>query len=176
MLCLGALITLLWLEREIVVLPLTWLRLHGLLTAALAAIAAIGVLASVSTSYALVVALSRSGKIALPFTVAAYLSGGIALGVIGSFLVPQPKPVDLPPGSRCVPHRKVRRAARIRPSFGALGLWPIRQALAWAQPKIVARATIPILLSMGLGTTADVALIVIALSGVIGALLFLLLH
>jgi hypothetical protein len=44
----------------------------------------------------------------------------------------------------------------------------------WAKPKLVARATVPILLSMGLGTTADVAMIVIAISGAIGALLLLL--
>jgi hypothetical protein len=91
--------------------------------------------------------------------------------VVGSFLIRQPKPVDLPPGSRYVPHAKSRRAAKIRPTLSALGSWPIRQAFAWAQPKVVSRAIIPILVMMPLGTTADTAMVVIGMSGIIGVLL-----
>jgi hypothetical protein len=100
----------------------------------------------------------------------AYLSGGIALGVSISFLIPRPKSIDLPPGSRYVPKPKVNRAAAIRPSFSALGLWPIRQMFAWLQPKLVARAVIPILVMMPLCTSADDAMIVIALFGLFGAM------
>lgn len=103
----------------------------------------------------------------------AYLNGGVVLGVGISFLMPSPKPVDLPPGSRYVPKPRVHRAAAIRPSISALGLWPIRQMFAWLQPKLVARAVIPILVMMPLGTTAADAMIVIALSGLSGAMLLL---
>jgi hypothetical protein len=105
------------------------------------------------------------------FAVWANLSGGVLMGAIVSYLVPPPKPVELPPGSRYVPHRKVRSAAPIRPSLAALGRWPILQLFAWAQPKAVARATIPILVMMPLGTMADTAMVVIALFAVAGALL-----
>jgi hypothetical protein len=101
----------------------------------------------------------------------AYLSGGVAMGAIISYLVPPPKPVDPPPGSRYVPHRNARSTAPVRPSLAALGQWPIRQLFAWVQPKAVSRATIPILVMMPLGTTADTAMVVLALFAVAGALL-----
>jgi hypothetical protein len=214
-LSLSALIVLFWVEATVAP-PLTWLRLHGLLCAGVAAvasavliarrralkraefarswlaavpvsastarwesllietipaIAAIGLLTIASISYALVLLIAKSADVLAPFAVWATLSGGIALGVLGSFLVPQPKPVDLPPGSRYVPHQKLRRSAKIRPSLSALGGWPIRQAFAWAQPKIIARATIPILVMMPMGTTADAAMVAIALFANFGALL-----
>lgn len=146
-------------------------RWESLLIETLPAIAVIGVLTIASISYALVLLIAKSAEVVAPIAVWAYLSGGIALGVLGSFLVPQPKPVDLPPGSRYVPHQKLKRAAKFRPSLSALGSWPIRQAFAWAQPKIVSRATIPILLIMPMGTTADSAMVAIAIFGIIGALL-----
>lgn len=145
-------------------------RWESLLIETLPAIAAIGLLSIASSSYALVLLIGKREIFAL-VAVWAYFSAGIAVGVIGSFLIPQPKPVDLPPGSRYVPHAKSRRAAKIRPTLSALGSWPIRQAFAWAQPKIVSRAIIPILVMMPLGTTADTAMVVIGLSGIIGALL-----
>jgi hypothetical protein len=145
-------------------------RWEILLIETLPAIAAIGLLTIAAISYALVLLITKSAEISALFAVWATLSGGVALGVPGSFLVPQPKPVDLPPGSRYVPHQRVRRAAKIRPSLSALGAWPIRQAFAWAQPKIVSRAIIPVLLSMPLGTMADAAMVAIALSAAIGAL------
>ena len=146
-------------------------RWESLLIETFPAIAAVGLLAIVSISYVLVLATTRSADIFAPFAVWATLSGGIAAGAVGSFLVPQPKPVDLPPGSRYVPHPRLQRAANFRPSLSALGNWPIRQAFAWAQPKIISRAIIPILLGMPLGTTADAAMVAIALSATIGALL-----
>jgi hypothetical protein len=145
-------------------------RWESLLIETYPAIAAIGLLTIASLSYALVLLFAKSADIFAPFAVWATLSAGIALGVLGSYLVPQPKPVDLPPGSRYVPHQRLRRTAKIRPSFSALGGWPIRQAFAWAQPKIVARATIPILVMMPLGTMADAAMVAIALFATIGAL------
>jgi hypothetical protein len=146
-------------------------RWESLLIETLPAIAAIGLLTIASISYALVLLIAKSAEVLALFAVWATLSGGIALGVLGSFLVPQPKPVDLPPGSRYVPHQKLRRYAKIRPSLSALGGWPIRQAFAWAQPKIIARATIPILVMMPMGTTADAAMVAIALFANFGALL-----
>jgi hypothetical protein len=146
-------------------------RWESLLIESLPAIAAIGLLTVASISYALVLLIAKRAEIFAPFAVWSTLSGGIALGVLGSFLVPQPKPVDLPPGSRYVPHPKLRRAAIIRRSLSALGSWPIRQAFAWAQPKVVARALIPVLVMMPLGTMADAAMVAIALFGTIGALL-----
>jgi hypothetical protein len=146
-------------------------RWESLLIDTLPAIAAIGLLTIAAISYALVLLIAKSAEISALFAVWAALSGGIALGVPGSFLVRQPKPADQPPGSRYVPHQKLRRTAKIRPSLGALGSWPIRQAFAWAQPKIVSRATIPILVMMPLGTTADAAMVAIALFGIVCALL-----
>lgn len=145
-------------------------RWEALLNESLPALAAIGLLSIAGLSYTLVFAITKSAEIFAPFAVWAYWCSGIALGVIGSYFVPQPKTVDLPPGSRYVPHQKVSRAAKFRPSLSALGSWPIRQAFAWAQPKVVARAAIPILLIMPLGTMADSALVTIGLFGTIGAL------
>ena len=146
-------------------------RWEALLIETFPAIAAIGLLAMLSISYMLVLAITKRADIFAPFVVWAYLCGGIAAGVIGSFLVPQPKPADLPPGSRYVPHQRVSRVARFRPSLSALGSWPIRQAFAWAQPKIISRALIPILVMMPMGTTADTAMVVVALFGMSGVLL-----
>ena len=146
-------------------------RWESLLIETLPAIAAIGLLSIASVSYALVLLIVNRAEIPALFAVWAYFSAGISVGMIGSFLIPQPKPVALPPGSRYVPHPKLRRAAKIRPTLSALGSWPIRQAFAWAQPKIVSRAIIPILVMMPLGTMADTAMVVIGLSGIIGALL-----
>jgi hypothetical protein len=146
-------------------------RWESLLIETLPAIAAIGLLMIVSISYALVLVVTKSADVFAPFAVWATLSGGIAAGVIGSFLIPQPKPADLPPGSRYVPHQKSKRNAKFRPSLRALGRWPIRQAFAWAQPKIVSRAAIPILIIMPMGTTADSAMVVLAIFGMIGVLL-----
>jgi hypothetical protein len=130
-----------------------------------AALAVIAILALIAA-----VAIARLGDVVALW---ADLSGGVVLGIIIGYLIPAPKPVDLPPGSRYVPHRQVRKSTPIRPSLKALGQWPIRRMFAWAQPKAVARATIPILVMMPLGTMADTAMVVIALFAVVGALLLL---
>jgi len=148
-------------------------RWESLVIETLPAIAAIGVIAITGLAYVLASAFAHRAEVFSALAVGAFLSGGIVLGIIGSHLIPQPKPVILPPGSRYVPHQRVRRAAGVRPSLGALGLWPIRQMFAWAQPKIVARASIPILVMMPMGTTADAAMVAIALFGIIAALLLL---
>ena len=218
LLCMGAMITLLWIESQIAAQVLSWLRLHSLICGCAVAIAsavlvarrrvltraefarswlasvpirpsarweallietfpataAIVALTAVCLTAGVVLALSgRADNVSL-LTVWGCLSAGVAIGALASYAIPAPKPHDLPPGSRYVPHTKAARAAKIRPSLSALGYRPVRQMFAWAQPKMVSRATIPILLSMGLGTTADAAMIVIALSGVVGALLLLL--
>jgi hypothetical protein len=146
-------------------------RREALFIETLPAIAAICLLTLAGISYSLVLAVSGRTGILACFEVWAYFCGGILLGMIGSFLMPQPKPVDLPPGSRYVPQQRSRRTAQVQPSLRALGSWPIRQAFAWAQPKIVARATIPILVMMPLGTTADTAMVAIALFGIVCVLL-----
>ena len=131
--------------------------------------------ASAALVVILILALIAAVSMGLPGVVALWadLSGGVLLGVVAGYLIPARKPVDLPPGSRYVPHRHVTRTAPVRPSLDALGQWPIRQMFAWAQPKAVARATIPILVMMPLGTMADTAMVVLALFAVIGALLLL---
>ena len=148
-------------------------RWEALLIETLPALAAFAALALASALDVLVLALARGAEIAAPLAVFAYLGGGIALGVIGSYLIPQPTLADLPPGSRYVPHPRLNRSAAIRPALTALGHWPVRQMFAWAQPKIIARAAIPILVMMPMGTTADAAIVAIASFGVGGALLLL---
>lgn len=103
----------------------------------------------------------------------AWLGGGIALGAIFSYAIPAPKPIDLPPGSRYVPHQSTAGAGRPRPSLNALGSWPLRQMFAWAQPKMVARAILPVLLAMPMGTMADAALLIVVCFAIAGALCLL---
>jgi hypothetical protein len=101
------------------------------------------------------------------------ITGGIALGTLVGYAVPLPKPEDLPPGSRYVPHRRVREAQAPRPTLAALGHWPVREMFARARPKVVSRAIVPILLAMPLGSTADVAMLVIGIAAVAGAMVLL---
>jgi hypothetical protein len=206
-LCIGAVVALLWGEREATARTVGWLHLHRLVCAGIAAIAsavlvarrrelkraefarswlaavpiksatarwetlAIETLPAAATIAVLTaVAMSAPPTLAL-WTVWLYLSAGVGFGVLASYLIPAPKAVDLPPGSRYVPHTRAKRAARILPSLTALKVWPVRQMFAWIQPKMVARATIPILVMMPMGTTADAAMVVIAMFGVAGALL-----
>ncbi len=136
-------------------------------TAALAAITILGL------GCGLVLAFAHGGRSGSLFAVWAAASAGIAIGALVSYAITAPKPVDLPPGSRYVPHTRAHRTAEIRPSLAALGAWPVRQMFAWAQPKMVARASILILVMMPLGTTADAAMVVIAVSGIAGALILL---
>lgn len=99
--------------------------------------------------------------------------GGVAVGAVVSYLMPLARPEYLPEGSRYVPHRR-RAGARLPVgSLSALGFWPVRQMFASARPKAVARAIMPILMLMPLGTQADAALLVLGVSAVIGALVLL---
>jgi hypothetical protein len=148
-------------------------RWEALIIETLPATAAFVALTVLGLVCALALSLADAGRGGSLFAVWAILSAGVALGAAVSYAVPAPKPVDLPPGSRYVPHRKTHRAATIRPSLAALGLWPVRQMFAWAQPKMVARATLPILVMMPMGTTADDAMGVIAVFGVTAALVLL---
>jgi hypothetical protein len=132
--------------------------------------AAVAVLAVLSVAAAIVLSSvpGRAGRAA--FGVCAWLSGAVILGAAASYAIPPPKPVDLPPGSRYVPHQRAGKSAALRPSLKALGHWPVRQMFARAQPKIVARAVVPILVMMPLGTMADTAMIIVGLFLVAGAL------
>jgi hypothetical protein len=135
--------------------------------------AALGAITLLGLGCGLVLAWVHAGRSGALLAVWAILSASVVLGTLVGYAVPAPKPVDLPPGSRYVPHRKAHRAAKIRPSLAALGLWPVRQMFAWAQPKMVARTTIPILVMMPLGTTAAAALGAIAVFAMAGMLLLL---
>jgi hypothetical protein len=148
-------------------------RWEALIIETLPATAALVVLAVLALSIGLVHAFTGVGQSVALFAVWATISVGVAIGVLVSYAMPTPKPVDLPPGSRYVPHNRANRAAKIRPSLAPLGAWPVRQMFAWAQPKMVARATVPILVMMPMGTSADVAMGVIAVFGVNGALALL---
>lgn len=136
-------------------------------TAALVALTALGI------SAGLVLAFADGAHSGPLFAVWAALCVGVAAGVLVGYAIPTPKPADLPPGSRYVPHHNAKRTTKIRPSLAALGAWPVRQMFAWAKPKMVARATVPILVMMPMGTNADVAMGAIALFGVNGALVLL---
>jgi hypothetical protein len=98
---------------------------------------------------------------------------GVIVGAMAGYLVPVPKPTEVPPGSRYVPHPRVLGARPPVPSLSALGRWPIRRMFASARPKAVTRAVLPILLMIPLGSTADAAMLVIAMSAVLGAVLLL---
>jgi hypothetical protein len=148
-------------------------RWEALIIETLSATVALAALTVLAASMGLVLAFAGDGHRAPLFAVWATLSAGVAVGVVVSYAMPTPKPIDLPPGSRYVPHNKAHRAAKIRPSLAALGAWPVRQMFAWAQPKMVARATVPILVMMPMGTTADDAMGAIAVFGVTGALMLL---
>jgi hypothetical protein len=101
------------------------------------------------------------------------INTGVIVGAIVSYVVPASKAIELPPGSRYVPHRRVVGASSPIPRLSALGGWPVRQMFASARPRSVARAVMPILLLMPLGSSADTAMLVIAMFAVLGALLLL---
>jgi hypothetical protein len=101
------------------------------------------------------------------------INAGIIAGASAGYMVPAPKAIDLPPGSRYVPHHRVVGATSPIPRLSALGQWPVRQMFASARPKAVARGVMPILLLMPLGSSADTAMLVIAMFVVLGAVLLL---
>jgi len=123
---------------------------------------------------AAVVALPCIGSRGLWLPGAAMI-GGLAAGVVVGLLIPPALPESLPEGSRYVPHRRRVGQPLPRGSLAALGAWPVRQMFASARPKTVARATVPVLLLVPMGSRADAVLVVLGLVAVIGAL-GLLLH
>jgi hypothetical protein len=214
----GVMMTIVSTQRESVALAIDWLRLHGFVWGAIAAVACaiqvarhralkraeflrswlasapvrssaarwesliietlpvtavLGAITVLVLSCGLVLAWVHAGRSGALLAVWAILSASVVLGALVGYAVPTPKPVDLPPGSRYVPHRRPHRAAKIRPSLAALGAWPVRQMFAWAQPKMVARTTVPILIMMPLGTTAAAALGAIGVFAMAGMLLLL---
>jgi hypothetical protein len=148
-------------------------RWEALIIETLPATTALAALTVLGLSAGLVLAFAGGRHSGALLSVWATLSVGVAIGAVVGYAMPAPKPVEAPPGSRYVPHHKRNRAAKIRPSLAALGAWPVRQMFAWAQPKMVARATVPILVMMPMGSTADVAMGAIAVFGVNGALVLL---
>jgi hypothetical protein len=121
-----------------------------------------------------VVAVFAAGNsdIQLPATWSA-INAGIVVGALLSYLAPAPKAIDLPPGSRHVPHRRRVGVPSPVPSLSALGRWPVRQMFASARPKAVARAVMPVLLLMPLGSSADTAMLVIGMCAALGAVFLL---
>ena len=101
------------------------------------------------------------------------VTAGIVVGAMIGYWVPVPKPIEVQPGSRYVPRPRAPGARPPAPSLSALGRWPVRQMFASARPKAVSRAVLPILLTVPLGSTADAAMLVIAMSAVLGAVLLL---
>jgi hypothetical protein len=102
-----------------------------------------------------------------------WLAGAIIVGGAASYAVPAPKIVVLPPGSRYVPKAQSKRGRPVQPTFSALGQWPVRKMFARAQPRIVARSLVPVLLSVGLQSTADVAMVAVGIFASIAAITLL---
>jgi hypothetical protein len=148
-------------------------RSEALMIETFPAAAALVLLLLMTLSCGVILAVSHSGSGGSLLPLWAAMSAGVAVGAIFSYAIPAPKPAEPPPGSRYVPHQKSKRAAKFRPSLAALGAWPVRQMFAWAQPKIVARATVPILVMMPMGTTADQAMSAVAAFAVTGFLVLL---
>jgi hypothetical protein len=139
----------------------------------LPALAALSVLsAAFLTVRVMVIALGKPmplGSVWLP------IYSGIIVGALVSYWVPAPRAIELPPGSRYVPKQAAAGARRPIPSLSALGKWPIRQMFARARPQAVARAVMPILLLVPLGSSADSAMVAVAIFAVSGAVVLLLL-
>lgn len=111
----------------------------------------------------------------VPQTAAAWLAlcAGLAAGALIGSIAPLPKDIQLPPGSRYVPHRRIAGRKAPAGSLAALGVWPIRRVLASARPKAVARAVIPVLLAMPMGSSAATGLLVVGMAATVGALVLL---
>jgi len=137
------------------------------------ALGAIGILSAAFGTAGLVVLFTASIAPSELASTWIAITAGVVVGTSVSYLVPMPKATELPPGSRYVPHRRVVGAASPVPSLSALGRWPVRQMFASARPKTVARAVMPILCLIPLGSSADAAMLVIALFAVLGAVTLL---
>jgi hypothetical protein len=114
-----------------------------------------------------------NGGMTAPIITWATTTGGVVLGAGLSYLLPSASPEEIYEGSRYVPHRRRAETPIPTGSLSALGSWPVRQLFASARPKTVARAMIPILLSVPLGSTAADAMLSIGLLTAIGTLALL---
>lgn len=108
-----------------------------------------------------------------PIITWAATTGGILLGAGLSYLLPSARQEEIYESSRYVPHRRRAETPIPTGSLSALGSWPVRQMFGSARPKTIARALIPVLLSVPLGSTAADAMLAIGLLTVIGALVLL---
>jgi len=88
-------------------------------------------------------------------------------------LLPSTRPEEIYESSRYVPHRRRVETPIPTGSLSALGTWPVRQMFGSARPKTIARALIPVLLSVPLGSTAADVMLAIGLLTAIGALALL---
>ena len=141
--------------------------------AAAPALGAICIVAAAGgTAWTMALLASDAAPLALASTWVA-LTAGIVVGGMAGYWMPVPKPIEVPPGSRYVPHPRALGARPPAPSLSALGLWPVRQMFASARPKAVSRAVLPILLMIPLGSTAAAAMLMIAMAAVLGAVLLL---
>jgi hypothetical protein len=100
-------------------------------------------------------------------------TGGVALGAGLSYLLPSAKPEEIPERSRYVPHRRRVGSPIPRGSLSALGSWPVRQMLASARPRAIARAMMPMLIAVPLGSTAADVMLATGLLTAMGALVLL---
>jgi hypothetical protein len=108
-----------------------------------------------------------------PLITWAVMTGGVALGAALGHWLPPPRQEAEYEGSRYVPHRRRAETPIPTASLSALGSWPVRQMFANARPKTLARAMIPALLAVPMGSTAADAMIGIAWLAAIGALALL---
>jgi hypothetical protein len=109
----------------------------------------------------------RAMSIGLP------ICASLIIGTAASYLLPVARAIDPLPGSRYVPQKSQRREASITASFKSLRMLPIRQVFAQATPKRIARSLMVILLSIGLQTFVDGALITIGICAMTGIQLLL---
>lgn len=100
-------------------------------------------------------------------------TGGVLLGAGLSYFLPSARQEEIYESSRYVPHRRRAETPIPTGSLSALGSWPVRQMFGSARPKTIARALIPVLLSVSMGSTATDAMLAIGLLAVIGALVLL---
>ena len=132
------------------------------------ALVLVGILAAMFGSLSLIAFFDPG--IPAPIITWAATTGGIVLGAGLSHVLPSARQEELYESSRYVPHRRRAGTAIPTGSLSALGSWPIRQMFGSARPKTIARALIPILLSVPLGSTAADAILAIGLLTAIGAL------
>ena len=109
----------------------------------------------------------------VPLITCAAAAGGVTLGAVLGHLMPLTRQEDGYEASRYVPHRRGVETPAPTGSLGALGSWPLRQLFASARPKTLARAMIPVLLSVPLGSAAADTMLAVGLLAAIGALVLL---